>query len=68
MPALTVTTDHQVIIPKSLVLSLGLEPGEKIQAFEIEGRIELVPLIPIEKARGILKGIDTTVAREPDRF
>ena len=30
--------------------------------------IELVPLKSIQEARGFLKGIDTTIEREPDRL
>lgn len=32
-----------------------------------EGRIELIPLKPIRKMRGFLKGIDTTIERGADR-
>jgi len=33
-----------------------------------EGRIEMIPVEDIAKARGFLRGIDTTVEREPDRL
>jgi hypothetical protein len=33
----------------------------------METRIELIPVRPIKKMRGFLKGIDTSVPREGDR-
>ncbi len=30
-------------------------------------RIELVPIIPLQEARGLLAGMETTVEREEDR-
>ena len=44
-----------------------LKPGQKVEAIPFKGRIELIPLHPIESMRGFLKGIDTTVPREDDR-
>jgi hypothetical protein len=38
-----------------------------VQAIPFKGRIELIPLEPIEATRGFLKGLDTTVPREDDR-
>ncbi|MEK6776569.1 MAG: AbrB family transcriptional regulator [bacterium] len=46
---------------------LGLKAGQKIQVLLYEGRIELIPVVSLKKARGFLKGIDTTVEREPER-
>lgn len=31
-------------------------------------RIELVPIIPVQEARGLLAGMETTVERERDRI
>ena len=47
---------------------LGLRPGQKVRAIVYEGRIELVPVVPIREMKGLLRGIDTTVSREPDRL
>ncbi len=46
---------------------LKLKPGQKLQAIPFKGRVELIPLDPIEASRGFLRGIDTTVPREDDR-
>lgn len=67
MNVVTVSSKYQIVIPKEVRERLGIQPGQKVQAFAFEDRIELVPLQPIHKLRGFLKGIDTTVDREPDR-
>jgi AbrB family looped-hinge helix DNA binding protein len=58
----------QVVIPKEMRESLKLAPGQKVQALLYENRIELIPVRPIKKMRGFLKGIDTTIDRETDRL
>ena len=63
----TVSPKFQVVIPLAIRESLGIRPGQKIQAIEYRDRIELIPLRPIRKARGLLKGIDTSVPRDDDR-
>jgi len=67
METTTVSTKFQVVIPLRVRRALGIRPGQKIQVIPYEGRIELIPVRPIRRARGFLKGIDTTVEREPDR-
>jgi AbrB family looped-hinge helix DNA binding protein len=68
MTAVTVSPKYQVVIPKNVRESMGIQPGQKIQMLVYKGRIELIPLQPIEELRGLLKGITTTVEREPDRL
>jgi AbrB family looped-hinge helix DNA binding protein len=68
METVTVSPKFQVVIPKEIRESLKLAPGQKIQALLYENRIELIPLRPIKKMRGFLKGIDTTIDRETDRL
>lgn len=60
-------TGYQVVIPLAVRRALGIRPGQKMQVIPYEGRIELIPVTPMRKARGMLRGIDTTVARERDR-
>ena len=67
MTTVTISPKYQVVIPKSIRESLGLKPGQKIQAIEYNGRVELVPVRPVQEMRGFLSGIDTTVPREDDR-
>ena len=67
MDTLTISPKFQVVIPKAIRERLGLSPGQKLQAVLYGDRIELMPLESAKRLRGFLKGIDTTVAREPDR-
>lgn len=67
MSVVTVSPKFQVVIPREIRESLGLEPGQKIQAFEYEGRVELVPVRSPKELRGFLKGIATDVPRDGDR-
>jgi AbrB family looped-hinge helix DNA binding protein len=63
----TISPKYQVVIPKTFRQKLGLCPGQKVQAIVYENRIELVPVRPVRKMRGFLKGIDPTVSRDDDR-
>jgi len=67
METVTISPKFQVVIPLAVRKSLGIKPGQKIQVILYDNRIELVPLKPIKKARGFLKGIDTSLPREADR-
>ena len=68
MATVTVSPKYQVVIPREVRESLGLKPGEKIQVFQFEDRIELIPVKNLKKMRGFLKGIDSTVPRDEDRL
>ena len=63
----TISPKFQVVIPKEIRQRLGLKAGQKVQTIVFEDRIELIPVKPIKKMRGFLKGIDTRILREPDR-
>jgi len=67
MDTATVSPKYQVVIPARVRRALGIRPGQKVQVIPYNGRIELIPLGPVKRTRGFLKGIDTTVEREPDR-
>jgi AbrB family looped-hinge helix DNA binding protein len=67
MTTVTVSPKFQVVIPLAIREALGLRPGQKIQAIQYQDRIELIPVRPMRKARGLLRGIDTSVPREDDR-
>jgi AbrB family looped-hinge helix DNA binding protein len=68
METVTVSPKFQVVIPKGIRESLKLCPGQKIQVLLYDNRIELIPVRPMKKMRGFLKGIDTSVDREADRL
>jgi AbrB family looped-hinge helix DNA binding protein len=67
MQTVTVSPKFQVVIPRAVRDSLDIRPGQKVQVIRYGDRIELIPLRPIQEARGFLKGIDTDVKREQDR-
>ncbi|MGH7475046.1 MAG: AbrB/MazE/SpoVT family DNA-binding domain-containing protein [Longimicrobiales bacterium] len=67
MNLVTISPKWQVVIPKEVRQRLRLRPGQKVQAFALEGRIELVPVRPVRSLRGFARGIDTSVEREADR-
>ncbi len=67
METVTVSPKYQVVIPSRIREPLGLKPGQKIQVFLYNNRIEMIPVMPVQQSRGFLKGIDTTVEREADR-
>ena len=69
-PMETVTISHrfQVVLPKKIRNSLKLRPGQKLTALSYESRIELVPVRPVRTMKGFLRGIDTDVVRDRDRF
>lgn len=45
---------------------MHLNSGMKIAIVPYKGRIELIPIKPIEELKGSLKGIDTTIIREKE--
>ncbi|MBM3745880.1 MAG: AbrB/MazE/SpoVT family DNA-binding domain-containing protein [Acidobacteria bacterium] len=67
METVTVSKKYQVVIPRTIRRSVGIQPGQKVQVFAYGNRIEYVPVQPMRRMRGFLKGIDTTVEREEDR-
>jgi AbrB family looped-hinge helix DNA binding protein len=67
MNTLTISPKYQLVIPKAIRELLGLKPGQKVQAIAYNNRIELIPVRPIRRMRGFVRGMDTTVAREDDR-
>ncbi len=68
MLAVTVSPKFQVVIPKEVRESMGIVSGQKIQMLTYRNRIELIPIRPMEKLKGFLKGIDTAVERDDDRI
>lgn len=68
METLTISPKYQVVIPKAIRELLKLAPGQKVQAVVHLDRIELIPVRPIKRMRGFLKGISTDIARDTDRL
>ena len=68
MRAVTVSPKFQVVIPKDVRESMGIISGQKVQMLTYCNRIELIPIKPMSKMKGFLKGIDTEVLRDEDRI
>ena len=64
----TISSKWQVVIPKDVREKLKIQPGQKVQAFAVGDRIELVPVVPLEELKGFLKGLVPEFEREPDRL
>ena len=68
MTFVTVSPKFQVAIPKDVRESMGLVSGQKVQVITYRNRIELIPIRPMKKMKGFLKGLDTEVKRDKDRI
>ena len=68
MTTVTVSPKFQVVIPKEVRESMGIISGQKVQMLTYCNRIELIPIKPMSKMKGFLKGIDTSVPRDKDRL
>lgn len=66
MNAVTVSTKYQVVIPQKVRQALNIQPGQKMQMIEYGNQIVMIPVRPIDEARGSLPGIDTDPQREKE--
>jgi len=67
MNTVTVSPKFQVVIPKEVRDKFGLKAGARLEILEYGNRIELIPLRPIKKMRGFLKGIAISIDWDKDR-
>ena len=67
MNTVKVSPKYQIVIPKEVREALDLQPGQEVAVLRYRGRIELIPMRPIKEMRGLLRGVDSTIEREPDR-
>ncbi len=63
----TVSPKFQVVIPRALRERWQLRPGTKLMEVEFNGGLRLVPLKPSATLRGIARGVDILIVRDPDR-
>lgn len=68
METVKISPKFQVVIPKKLRDALRLSPRQRVQMVIYGNRIEMIPLRMLSEMRGFLKGINTTVERDPDRL
>ncbi len=67
MEAVKISSKFQIVIPKSVREAFGLKVGETFQVVPYGNRIELVPIKPMRKLKGFVKGMNTDLDREGDR-
>ncbi|MBI5695851.1 MAG: AbrB/MazE/SpoVT family DNA-binding domain-containing protein [Nitrospirae bacterium] len=69
MSTSTVSPKYQVVIPKDVREQMHIKTGQKLSFLVIKGVLHIVPVEPLEKLAGFLKGMDTSDIRdEEDRF
>ena len=64
MATVTLSPKFQVVVPQDVRDSMRLKPGQKFQVFHEDGQILFVPVVPMKRARGFARGIDTSVPRD----
>jgi len=64
MPRVTISPKFQIVIPREIRQRLRLRPGQQVTLLERDGIITAIPDLPLEKFRGILKGMSCTELRE----
>jgi len=64
MPRITISPKFQIVIPREIRQRLRLRPGQQVTLLERDGIITAIPDLPLEKFRGILKGMSRTELRE----
>ena len=64
MPRVTVSPKFQIVIPLEIRQRLRLRPCQQITLLERDRIITAIPDLPLEKFRGILKGMSRTELRE----
>ena len=66
MDTVTLSPKFQVVIPQAIREALNLRAGEKLRVLRYAGRVEFIPVRPIQEMRGFLRGMDTMLEREDD--
>jgi AbrB family looped-hinge helix DNA binding protein len=62
----TVSPKYQIVIPKEIRERLKIVPGQKIKMILINGRVEIIPIQPIESYRGIYPNMDISNYRDEE--
>ena len=66
MPTIELSPKFQIVIPKSVRQSLNLVAGQRLEARVRDGRVELIPQLPMTALRGLCPGIDSQVPNDPE--
>ena len=68
MNTVTMSSEFQLHFPREISETFGLEAGDSFEVISYNNRIELIPIKPIIKLKGLFRGIDTSIEREDDRI
>lgn len=63
-----VSPKFKIVIPKEIIESLHLSPGQRMQVVQYENRIEFIPERDLGELEGFLKDINTSFTRAEDRI
>lgn len=66
MATIHLSPKFQIVIPKNVRKALNLIAGQSLEARVSDGKIELIPLQPMQAGRGLFPGIDTHVPNDPE--
>jgi AbrB family looped-hinge helix DNA binding protein len=66
MEATTISSKFQVVIPRKIREQYNVKPGYKVVFIPFEKSLRLIFVPPIEHAKGMFPGIDTSVDREEE--
>jgi hypothetical protein len=61
-----VSDAHTLEIPQAILDDLGIQPGQQYQVILYGDRLELIPILPPERAQGFLRGINTDIDDDSD--
>lgn len=69
MAQTTLSPKFQVVIPKEIRRQIPIHKGQKFQVIVKNGIISLIPEVPLESLRGLMRGASTEGTREKkDRY
>ena len=68
MSAVTVSPKYQVVIPKEARQLLHLKPGQKLEVVASADHLAFIPVRDLASARGMFKGMDTTIPKEREKY
>ena len=66
MDSATISSKYQLVIPRKIREQYHVKPGYKAVFITMDKTLHLIFVPPIEQARGIFPGIDTTIEREEE--
>ncbi len=62
----TISSKYQVVIPREVRKQFGLKPGQRIAFIPYNNTLHVVIVPSVEKARGMLTGMDIAGYREEE--